>query len=113
MLKAVLDSALGLNPDDKSPEARAARTVPLKKFDGINFMGKIGIEKGGSRKEGGNFPDRNVLADVVTKDKKGWSGPIEQPPPFNGGGGDGVAGGGAAAPTSTSAAPVSRPGWAQ
>jgi hypothetical protein len=71
-LKAILDSALGLLPKDKSDEARAARTVSIKKFEGMNFMGKIGIEAGGAKKDGGNYPDKNVLAGVITKDKSDW-----------------------------------------
>ena len=99
-LRAILDSALGLKPNDVSPQARAARTVSLKQFEGMTFTGKIGIEKGGPKKDkagnltGGNWPD-----------KKDWK-PVEQPPPFNGGG---------AASSSTppqSAPPIQRPGWA-
>jgi hypothetical protein len=100
-LKAILDSALGLKPKDESKEARAARTVSLKWFDGKSFIARIGIEEGS-----GNFPDKNVLAGVITPDKKDWH-LVEQPPPFNGGGGS-------AAPASSTptAAPVERPGWA-
>jgi hypothetical protein len=105
VLKAILDSALGLMPNDVSAEARAARTVSLRQFEGMNFIAKIGEEKGGPKKEGGNYPDKNILAGAITKDKKEWH-PVEQPPPFNGGGG---------APSSTPpapAAPVERPDWA-
>jgi hypothetical protein len=48
-LKAILDSALGLKPDDLSPQARAARTVSLRQFEGMTFVAKIGIEKGGPK----------------------------------------------------------------
>ena len=109
VLKAILDSVLGLKPDDKSAEARAARTVSLKWFQGRCFIGKIGTEKGGPNKNkpGENYPDKNVLIGVITPDKNEWHS-IEQPPPFNGDGADAVA------PTpSASAAPVERPGWAQ
>jgi hypothetical protein len=107
-LKAVLDSALGLHPDDVSAEARTARTVSVKAFQGMNFIAKIGIEKGGAKKDGsGNYPDKNTLAGVITKDKTGWH-PVEQPPPFSDGG---APSGGMTPPTS--AAPVARPGWAQ
>src|SRR5262249_25376396 len=44
-LKAILDSALGLKPDDMSPQARAARTVDYKDFEGKTFIAKIGVEK--------------------------------------------------------------------
>jgi len=107
-LKAVLDSALGLKPDDASPHARAARTVSLKQFDGMTFIAKIGIEKGGAKNDGSgeNWPDKNILAGVITPDREGWH-PVEQPPPFNGGG----------ASSSTPAPdpapdPIARPGWA-
>jgi hypothetical protein len=107
ILKAILDSALGLRPDDVSPEARAKRTVSLKQFEGVTFIAKIGIEKGRPKNDGSgeNWPDKNILAAVITPDKKEWH-PVEQPPPFNGGG---------AAPSSAapaSAPPIARPGWA-
>jgi hypothetical protein len=103
-LKAILDSALGLKPDDLSPQARAARTVSLKQFEGMTFIAKIGIEKGDAKKDGsGNWPDKNILMGVITPDRKEWH-LVEQPPPFNGGG---------APPTPPdSAPPVARPGWA-
>jgi len=73
----------------------------------MTFIGKVGIEKGKPKNDGSgeNWPDKNILAGVITKDKKDWH-PVEQPPPFNGGG---------AAPSSTppqSAPPIQRPGWA-
>jgi hypothetical protein len=106
-LKAILDSALGLRPDDLSPQARTARTVSLKQFEGLSFIGRIGIEKGRPRNDGSgeNWPDKNILMGVVTPDKRDWH-PVEQPPPFNGGGG-----GAQAAPAET-ASPIARPGWA-
>ena len=107
-LKAILDSAFGLKPDDVSPQARAARTVSLKQFEGMTFIGKIGIEKGKPKNDGSgeNWPDKNILAGVITKDKKDWH-PVEQPPPFNGGGGV------ASSSTPPNAAPpIRRPGWA-
>ena len=107
VLKTILDSALGLKPDDMSPQARAARTVSLKQFEGMTFIGRIGIEKGRPKNDGSgeNWPDKNILAGVITPDKRDWR-PSEQPPPFNGGGSRAQA-----APTET-AAPIARPGWA-
>src|SRR5215470_10932870 len=61
VLKAILDSALGLMPNDVSAEARAARTVSVKWFDGKSFIAKIGEEKGGPKNKdgsGGNYPDK-------------------------------------------------------
>jgi hypothetical protein len=106
VLKAILDSALGLMPNDVSAEARTARTVSVKAFEGMNFIAKIGEEKGGPKKDGGNYPDKNILAGAITKDKTGWHA-VEQSPPFNGGGG------GAAPTPPAPAAPVERPDWAR
>jgi hypothetical protein len=105
-LKAILDSALGLKPADVSAEARAARTVSLRKFDGMAFIAKIGVEKGGAKNDGSGafWPDKNTLAGVITPDKTNWRR-VEQPPPFDGGGASSET-------SSTPAAPVERPGWA-
>jgi len=111
MLKAILDSALGLKPNDVSAEARARRTVSLKQFDGMAFMAKIGIEKGAAKTDGsgGFWPDKNCLAGVITPDKTGWK-PVEQPPPFDAGSSDG---GPFSSTASTPTAPVERPDWAR
>jgi hypothetical protein len=108
-LKQILDSALGLKPDDTSLQARAARTVSLKQFDGMTFIVKVGIEKGRPKNDGTgeNWPDKNIIAAVITPDKKEWH-PVEQPPPFNGGNARTTA---SAAP-SVPALPIERPGWA-
>jgi hypothetical protein len=109
-LKVILDSALGLQPDDTSPEARKARTVSLKQFEGMTFIAKIGVEKGKSKNDssGETWPDKNILAGVITPDRKDWH-PVEQPPPFNGGGGTAAA---APSALAASAAPIARPNWA-
>ena len=108
MIKAIIDSALGLKPDDMGPQAYAARNLSYKQLEGLTFIGKIGVEKGKPKNDnsGENWPDKNILLGVITPDKKDWH-PVEQPPPFNGGG----AGAQAAAPASA-AAPIARPGWA-
>src|SRR5262245_21925369 len=107
VLKTILDSALGLEPNDVSPQARSARTVSYKDFEGKTFIGRIGIEKGRLKNDGTgeSWPDKNILAGVSTPDKKDWH-PSEQPPPFNGGGAA------ASAPSSTPALPIERPSWA-
>jgi hypothetical protein len=113
LLKLMLDSALGLHPDEKGPEARAARTKSLKEFQGLTFIAKIGIEKGKPKDKndpsGEKWPDKNILTAVITPDKRDWH-PVEQPPPFNGGG-NGAA---SAAPPQAAppALPVTKPSWA-
>jgi hypothetical protein len=106
-LKTILDSALGLDPLDVSPQARAARTFSLKQFEGVSFIGRIGVEKGKAKNDGSgeSWPDKNILAAVITPDKKDWH-PIEQAPQFDGGGG----GGQVVSPDT--APPVTRPRWA-
>src|SRR5262249_14337865 len=110
-LKAILDSALGLKPDDTSPQARKDRTVSLKQFEVVTFMAKIGIEKGKAKNDvsGETWSDKNILAGVITPDRKDWH-PVEQPPPFNGGGGTAAA---APSAPAAAAAPIARPRWAE
>jgi len=113
-IKAVLDSALGLDPNDVSPQARAARTKSYKELEGLVFIGKIGIEKGAPKNDGSgeNWHDKNILAAIITPGRKEWR-PVTQPPPFKG---DGPATPGPAAPSSsapaTSTPPITRPRWA-
>lgn len=113
-IKSVLDSALGLNPKDVSPQARSARTKSYKELEGLTFIGKIGIEKGTPKNDGSaeSWPDKNILAAIITPDRREWH-PIEQPPPFTGGGPTtpGSSAPSGAAPL-TSTAPITRPGWA-
>jgi hypothetical protein len=62
-LRAMLDSAFGLDPDDDSPAARQKRiTQDFGSFNGLQFVAKIGIEKGKD-----NYPDKNKLALVLTR----------------------------------------------
>jgi hypothetical protein len=72
-LRAILESARGIKPSDTSAEARKARTAELGDFDGLRFIAKIGVEKGGPKKDGsGDYPDKNCLATVITPDRKDW-----------------------------------------
>src|SRR5215831_16160133 len=105
-LKAIIDSAFGLDPNDKSPEARARRTISLGQLEGMAFMAEIGIEKGS-----GDYSDKNIVAAVITKDKKDWH-PVEQPPPFNGGGGGASSSTPPQSAPPQSTPPIQRPGWA-
>ena len=77
-LRAILESARGVKPDDASEQARAARKANLADFNGMRFIARIGIEKGKPRaNDDGEYPDRNVLLTVVTPDRKDWHA-IEQ-----------------------------------
>src|SRR5260370_28836991 len=66
-LLAMLESARGIRPDDKSDAAKEARrTKSWGDFDGLRFIGRIGIEaaKGGYRA-------KNTLLKVITPDRRG------------------------------------------
>jgi hypothetical protein len=99
-LKKVIDSNKFLDPNDRSPEARAKRTVNWRDFDNLKFLGEIGIEEGRN-----GFPDKNILARVITRDMPQWNGrpPFDQNPPDHTSGGPT----GGAAP-----APITKPPWA-
>jgi hypothetical protein len=102
LLKAALDSAHNLKPDDRSPEARAKRKMEFSDFDGLRFLVKIGIEKGKKKDDGSYYKDRNIIAMVITPDKPGYH-PVEQ---------SGSPSGGSSLPAAP-AAPVVKPKWAQ
>ena len=110
--KQILQSARNIMPSDTSPQARAAYLADLKDFDGLMCMVKIGIEKGKPIKDrpGENYDDKNIIAAVITPDKKEYR-PVEQSPPFNGGGSSGAAAPPSSAPPSA-APPIERPKWA-
>lgn len=101
MMKAMLDSAFAIRPDDKTNEARTKRSKVLLDFDGLKFQIRVGVEKGGKRPEGTMYRDRNVLGDVITPDKTGYRGPFDQDPPSSGG-----------PPPAPPTSPVTKPAWA-
>jgi hypothetical protein len=105
VLRTILESARGIMPEDMSSQARAARTVSLRDFDGLCFVAKIGIEKGKPKNDnsGESFADKNVLAAAITPDKKEWHH-VEQTAPAQNGG--------AAAKPATTVATITRPTWA-
>jgi hypothetical protein len=60
--RAMIDSALGLSPQDVSETARQKRLIQgLKQLDGIAFVGRIMIEPASSAQ----YKDANKLATVV------------------------------------------------
>jgi hypothetical protein len=108
-LKQIIDSGLFLEPNDKSPEARAKRSFNWRDFDGFRFLAEIGIEEG---KNG--FPDKNVINKVITKDNPLWGGrpPIDQVGPGPGSGPVPAAGPTPPTPPAPPAAPIIKPAWA-
>jgi hypothetical protein len=59
----MIDSALGLNPEDMSEATKAKRVIQgLKQLDGITFWGRIMVEPASNPQ----YRDVNRLANVVT-----------------------------------------------
>ena len=66
MLRATIDSALGLDPKDMSDAAKAKRVLRgFRDLSGIEFFAKIGVEHGGQAPDGSQHPDKNKIAHVV------------------------------------------------
>ncbi len=61
-IRAMIESAVGINPKDESPEAKQKRTLPsLKALDGITFYARVMVEPASSAQ----YKDQNKLANVV------------------------------------------------
>lgn len=64
--RAMVDSALGLDPKDDSAAAKAKRVISgLRQLDGIAFVARIMVEPASNS----NYKDANKLANVVTPDE--------------------------------------------
>lgn len=72
-LRAILESARGVRPDDTGDGAKRKRQIAsYGDFDGLRFIGRIGVE---AAKD--NFPAKNILLEALTPDRKDWH-PVEQ-----------------------------------
>lgn len=99
-LRAILESARGIKPTDVSEAAKKARLAELSDFDGIRFMAKLGVEPAK-----GDYKAKNILAEVITPDRKEWR-PITQEPKARPAGAD-------ATPAGASVQPIAKPAWAK
>jgi hypothetical protein len=105
-LRGILESARSVRPDDNSEAAKQARQVrSYGEFDGLRFIGRIGVEPARD-----NYPAKNTLLAAVTPDQQDWH-QVEQVAKH----------GGVAAPANTSAKPatpnqgatkIAKPAWA-
>ena len=69
-LKALIDSANGLDPADMSPEAQQRRTINgVSDLSGMEICAKIGIKKGTN-----GYQDQNKLMAALTPKDKGYVG---------------------------------------
>ena len=71
-LRAILESARGIKPDDMSDAAKKARMADFADFEGIRFIGRIGVDPA---KNG--YAAKNTLHEVITPERKNWRA-IEQ-----------------------------------
>jgi len=107
-LRAMLESARGIKPDDESDAAKQARrTESWGDFDGLRFIGKIGIEPAKDK-----YPAKNVLVEVVVPGRKEWR-PVEQVAKPDGGTASPKTVAPAAAAATTAAHAIVRPAWAR
>jgi hypothetical protein len=68
--RAMIDSALGLDPDDDSEHAKAKRRLRgLADLDGITFIAKVAVEPSTDRR----YPDKNKLDRPALPNEKEWS----------------------------------------
>ncbi|MBI5121310.1 MAG: hypothetical protein HZA67_09915 [Rhodospirillales bacterium] len=82
--RAMIDSALGLNPKDMSEATKAKRLIQgLKQMDGITFAARIMVEPASDPK----YRDQNRLANVVLPDEAQYAaimkGEAVEPEPVN------------------------------
>jgi hypothetical protein len=67
-LRAILESARGIRPDDKSETAVAARKLTgWADLDQIRFIAKLGVQP-----PQGSFPAKNTILTVITPEQKEW-----------------------------------------
>lgn len=75
MLRAILESARGIKPDDKSDAAKEARRIKsYGDLNGLTFVARIGIEPPQN-----GYTAKNRLDHVVTPDEKAWH-PVAREP---------------------------------
>jgi hypothetical protein len=106
-LRAILETARGIRPDDNSEAAAQARRVAnWGEFDGLRFMARVGIEPAAN-----GYKAKNNLIEVITRDGVDWH-EVEQvaPSPKPALTPTATA---AAAPANSNPSPISRPKWAQ
>jgi hypothetical protein len=70
-LRAILESARGIRPDDNSESAQKVRTVTSwGDFDGLRFIARLGV-----RPPRDGHPAKNTIAEVITSARKEWKQP--------------------------------------
>jgi hypothetical protein len=98
--RAILESARGIRPDDKSDKAQAARKVSgWADLDQLRFVARIGVKP---PRDG--YQAKNFIVEVITPERQAWKQPTQID-----------AGSATAAPAATTTPPanaIGRPQWA-
>jgi hypothetical protein len=79
-IRAMIDSALGLDPEDNTEEAKVKRQLRgLADLDGITFIAKVAVEPSTDPR----YPDKNKLDRPVLPNEKEWQAVMngEEVPP--------------------------------
>jgi hypothetical protein len=72
-LRAILESARGIRPDDKSDAAQAARKVSgWQDFDQLRFVARLGV-----RPPTEKYAAKNTISEIVTPERQGWNKPAQ------------------------------------
>ena len=101
-LRAIIESARDIRPDDKSATAEAARHVSsLGDFNGMRFIARIGVKP---PRDG--FAAKNVLQEIITPERQAWR-KLEQTPAAP------IANASNPPATETPANAIGRPQWAE
>lgn len=114
-IRAALNSARNVHPQDNSPQAAAARRIQgFHDLDGLEFLARIDIEKDGKGK------DRNVVKTAIEPDHPDYAKLMCVPPKTSGGGSSGAPAQAAPAYRAPAHAPApqrapvtAKPSWAQ
>ncbi|MDP1524179.1 MAG: hypothetical protein Q8M20_00075 [Rhodocyclaceae bacterium] len=116
-IRAVLNSARNVQPQDNSPQAAAARRInSFADLDGIEFLARVDVEKDGKGE------DRNVVKIAIEPDHKDYVSLTGMSPAGGGHRGGGGHSGAPVQPTPAYAqpaqqvrpvVPTSKPAWAQ
>lgn len=69
LIRAILESARNINPEDQSQQAMDARRInSLDDFQGMEFRARIGVQKDKT----GQYDPKNQIKEAVTPDMKGY-----------------------------------------
>jgi hypothetical protein len=101
-LRAILESARGIKPDDKSEAAAAARKISgWQEMDGLRFVARLGVAP---PRDG--YKAKNTIDQVITADAKEWKQVEQAAKPA-------VMATPQSAPATPPAGAIARPMWAE